>query len=145
MAIDVTVDIEISRPRDEVVAFTLEPSNDPAWIGGVVDSEKLTDGPMELGARVRRTAKFLGRCIDYVTEVVEYDPGRLLVMRAIEGPFAMIVSYGFEDAGEGTRVSVRNQGEATGFFKLAAPLLAKAMKRSVGGDVKRLKKILESA
>ena len=40
-------------------------------------------------------ATFLDRRIEYVLEVVEYDPKTLLAMRSVKGPFPMEVTYEF--------------------------------------------------
>jgi hypothetical protein len=39
---------------------------------------------------------------------------------------------------------LRNRGEPTGFSKIAAPVMAKAMRRANRKDLQRIKKILES-
>jgi hypothetical protein len=39
---------------------------------------------------------------------------------------------------------LRNRGEPTGFSKLAAPIIGKAMRRANRKDLERLKKILEA-
>ena len=49
-----------------------------------------------------------------------------------------------ESAELGTLAKIRVQGEASGFFKLASPLLSQAVKRSIGKDLKNLKKIMEA-
>lgn len=43
--------------------------NDPAWIGGISESELLGDPPIAVGSRVRRVASFLGRRIEYGARV----------------------------------------------------------------------------
>lgn len=140
---DVVNRIEIRRPRADVSAFVEEPANDTRWIGGIAKVEALTPPPFGKGTRVRRVAHFMGREIEYVLEVEEHQPGRVVAMRSVKGPFPMQVTYRFEDAGEGTAVEVRNQGEATGFFRLAAPLMAGMVSKNVQGDLERLKAALE--
>ena len=81
MAVDVTVDIVIDRPRDDVTAYAMNPDNDPVWISGIQRARMLTEPPLATGTRVERLAAFLGKRIEYVLEVVEYDPHHLLVMR----------------------------------------------------------------
>ena len=129
MSIDVTAEIEIGLPRVEVAIYATDASNDPLWIGGVVESGVLSDGPVRQGTCMARVAKFLGKRIEYVNEVIEYDPGVRLVMKSVSGPFPMTVSYEFE--------------EAEGFFKLAAPVLARFVKRSITRDLETLKGLLE--
>ena len=55
----------------------------------------------------------------------------------------MTVTYEFEDADGGTRVRIRTEGDASGFYRIAGPLLARAVKRGVEGDLARLKALLE--
>ena len=65
-------------------------------------------------------------------------------MRTAEGPFAMETTYRWSDEGSGaTHMSLRNRGEPRGFSKLAAPLMAAAMRRANLKDLARLKSILE--
>jgi len=68
------------------------------------------------------------------------------VMRTSEGPFPMETTYLFDDApGGGTRMTLRNRGEPSGFSRLGAPVLARAMRRANRKDLARLKEILETA
>ena len=45
---------------------------------------------------------------------------------------------------EATLARIRIQGDATGFFRLAAPLLAAQVRRSITRDVNNLKRVLEA-
>ena len=66
-------------------------------------------------------------------------------MRTADGPFAMETIYTWDDTPHGsTRMTLRNRGEPTGFAKIAAPIMAKAMRRANRKDLKRIKEILES-
>ena len=145
MSIDVTAETVIGRPRGEVAGYAMEPDNDPTWIGGIVEAQRLTEGPIGEGTRVARVAKFLGKRIKYVNEVVEYDAQGLLVMRSVSGPFPMQIRYEFEERGAGgTLARIRVQGEGKRFFRVWDPLLARMVKRSVSKDLKRLKRLMES-
>ena len=140
---DVTAEIKIGRERGEVATYATDISNDPLWIGGVVEATVLTDGPVRQGTRAARVAKFLGRRIEYVNEVIEYDPGVRLVMKSVTGPFPMTVSYEFEEAEGGTLARIHVRGEAEGFFKLAAPVLGRFVRKSIMRDLETLKALLE--
>jgi hypothetical protein len=41
-------------------------------------------------------------------------------------------------------MTLRNRGEPTGFSRLAAPIMARAMRRANHNDLRQLKRILES-
>ena len=145
MAVNVQVEVVINRSRNDVASYAMEPSNDPIWISGIVESKALTEPPLGSGTQVERVAKFLGKRIEYVLEVVEYDPESLLVMKSVKGPFPMEVSYRFQDTPGGTLARINVQGEAGGFYtKIAGPVMSRAVKRSITKDLKMLKQLLES-
>jgi carbon monoxide dehydrogenase subunit G len=143
MGLDETAEIHISRPADEVAAYMFDPANDPTWIGGISEAAAIGATPVSVGSRVRRRASFLGRRIDYVMEVVSLDPHRRLAMHAVEAPMPMDVTYEVEPAPDGAVARVRVQGDAGGLYRLAGPLVSAQVGRSIDGDVKRLKELLE--
>src|SRR3954453_7185334 len=113
MGVDISAETVIRHPREQVAAFAADPANDPVWIGGVQSAELVDgDGAVGVGTKVRRRAKFLGRSIEYVNEIVELRPGVVLRMRSVEGPFPMRVDYAWADEDGGTRMSIRVRGEA---------------------------------
>lgn len=143
--VDVRREAVIRRPVDEVAAYAADPSNAPAWYANIRSVTWETDLPLAVGSRVRFQARFLGRDLEYSYEVVEHDPGRRLVMRTAQGPFPMETTYLWEPVGENaTRMTLRNRGEPAGFSKLAAPLMAPAMRRANTKDLAALRRILEA-
>jgi uncharacterized membrane protein len=142
---DVTVEVRIDRPREEVAAYASDWRNDREWIGALTDVELVTEPPFGVGSQVRRVGSFLGRRVEYVNEVVALDPGRRLVMRSIRAPFPMTVTYEFDDANGGTTMRIRAEGDASGFYRVAGPLLSRAVKKGVARDLATLKAKLDSS
>ena len=86
-----------------------------------------------------------GRRLAYTCELVEVVPGERVVMSTAQGPFPMTTTYLWEDTSSGgTRMTLRNAGEPSGFSKVGAPMMASAMRRANRKDLERLKEILES-
>lgn len=143
MAVDVVTEIEIGRPREEVAAFAADPSNAAAWYENIESVAWETAPPPRVGSRVAFVARFLGRRLAYTYEIRELVPGERLVMSTADGPFPMETTYAFEDAGVGTRMTLRNRGEPAGFAKVGAPLMERSMRRANQADLRRIKEILE--
>jgi hypothetical protein len=142
VAIDTRAVIAVARSREEVAAYLRDPANDPRWIGGLRSARLVTAPPVGVGSQVERVASFLGRRIEYVNEITELT-GTRLAMRSVRSPFPMRVTYGFDDTGAATEVSVRVEGDASRLYRLADPLLAWLVRRSVRRDLRALKRALE--
>ena len=146
MPVDVATEIEIARPRAAVAAYAIDPDNATAWYVNIKAVEWQTERPLAVGSRVAFVARFLGRRLAYTYEVRQLVPGARFVMSTAEGPFPMETTYAWADtASGGTRMTLRNRGEPAGFSRIAAPLLASAMRRANRKDLCRLKAILETA
>ena len=144
MPVDVLSESEINRPRAEVASYAAAPDNASAWYENIERVEWRTEPRLAVGSRIAFVARFLGRRLEYTYEIREHVAGERLVMSTAEGPFPMETTYTWEDAGPGrTRMTLRNRGEPAGFSRIAAPMLATAMRRANRRDLARLKEILE--
>jgi len=146
VAVDVSTQIEIARPRAEVAAYAGNPDNAPEWYVNIKSVEWQTQPPLRVGSRIAFVAQFLGRRLAYTYELVALVPGERLVMRTAQGPFPMETTYTWASSGPAsTRMTLRNRGEPAGFSKLMAPLMAPAMRRANRNDLARLKHLLEAS
>lgn len=145
MSVDVLVETAIRCSPAEVSAYAGDPGNAPTWYANIRSVEWRTEPPVRVGSRMDFVAQFLGRRLAYTYEVVEWVPGERLVMRTADGPFPMETTYTWELAGEGgTRMTLRNRGNPSGFSRVAAPVMERAMRRATTKDLARLKQILEA-
>ena len=146
MGVDVETSIEIDAARDRVAAFASDPENAPRWYVNISSVEWETPPPATVGSRIAFVAHFLGRRIAYTYEVRELVDAERFVMSTAEGPFPMKTTYTWADSRVGgTRMTLRNQGEPSGFGQLAAPVMAAAMRRANRKDLQALKSLLEDA
>jgi hypothetical protein len=141
--VDVVTSTVINRPVADVAAYASDPTNAPRWYVNIKSVEWKTAPPARVGSRVAFLAEFLGRKIAYTYEIVELTP-QSMVMRTAEGPFPMETSYTWEPADGGTRMTLRNHGTPSGFSSLAAPFMARAMRRANEKDLAALKQLLEA-
>jgi Polyketide cyclase / dehydrase and lipid transport len=147
MAIDVVARQDINAPPAAVASVQFDPKRDPEWIGGVDRVELVTDPPTTVGSKVRRIGGFMGRPIEWLMRVEAYEPERHVGMHALEAPFPMDVDYRLEpiDGDRRTRASIRIRGSAAGMYgAMPGPLMRWMVRRSVQGDLKRLKRLVES-
>jgi uncharacterized protein YndB with AHSA1/START domain len=143
--VDVDTEIEIDRPRAEVAAYASDPDNATSWYENIESVEWETGPPYRVGSRTVFVARFLGRRLAYTYEARELVPGEKLVMSTEQGPFPMETTYTWEDtASGGTRMTLRNRGEPSGFASVAAPIMARAIRRANRKDLARLKSLLEA-
>ncbi|GAA1977199.1 SRPBCC family protein [Terrabacter lapilli] len=146
MGVDVETSIEIDAARDRVAAFASDPENAPRWYVNISSVEWETPPPATVGSRIAFVAHFLGRRIAYTYEVRELVDAERFVMSTAEGPFPMKTTYTWADTRiGGTRMTLRNEGEPSGFGQLAAPVMAAAMRRANRKDLQALKSLLEDA
>jgi uncharacterized membrane protein len=145
MPIDVQTEIEITRPREEVAAYAADIDNTINWYENIKAVEWQTPRPLTVGSRIAFVADFLGRRLAYTYEIRELVPSERLTMRTAQGPFPMETTYTWADAAPGaTRMTLRNRGEPAGFKRIAAPMMARAMRRANRKDLERLRQILEA-
>jgi hypothetical protein len=122
----------------------MNPDHAPEWYVNIHSAEWKTSKPISMGSQIAFKAKFLGRELAYIYEIMEYEPGEKLVMRTAQGPFPMETTYTFESLGEDvTKMSLRNAGQPTGFSKVFSPFMATMMRRANMKDLKKIKSILE--
>jgi uncharacterized protein YndB with AHSA1/START domain len=144
VAVDVVTEVEIARSRNRVASYAGNPENAPAWYVNIESVEWQTSPAVAVGSKIAFVAHFLGRRLAYTYEIVDFSPGRRLVMRTADGPFPMETTYTWETTSvRHTRMTLRNRGTPTGFGALAAPFMAMAMRRANKKDLARLKAILE--
>lgn len=141
--VDVQVETVIDRRPAEVAAYAGDPANAPEWYANIRSVDWQTPPPVAVGSRMAFVAQFLGRRLAYTYEVVELTPERL-VMRTADAPFPMETTYTWSAAGEGTRMTLRNRGTPSGFARVGAPVMERAMRRATTKDLERLKALLES-
>ncbi|MFE8946016.1 SRPBCC family protein [Streptomyces sp. NPDC002076] len=145
MTIDETAERVIGLPPERVAAYAMDWRHDPEWTQGIRTAELTGQAPtggFGVGAEVTRTAHFLGRRIDYVLRVAAYDPPRLLDMVSVAGPMPMHVTYSFDAHPQGTLARIRVRGDAGPLYRLAAPVMARKVRSSIGKDLRDLERLL---
>jgi uncharacterized protein YndB with AHSA1/START domain len=144
MPVDVVTETTIDAPLEDVASYAADPSNAPEWYANITSADWKTPPPLQRGSRISFVARFMGRRLEYTYEVIDFVPNDRLVMRTFQGPFPMETTYTWQAAADGeTRMALRNRGEPSGFSKVAAPVMAAAIRRANEKDLQNLRSLLE--
>lgn len=142
--VKVEASVDIDRPIDEVFAYVADPATTPEWSSISLEATLEGAGPVGVGSRIRGIGKILGRRVESTSEVTLYVPPTRLAMRAVSGPGHFELERRLEPIGEGTRYHATMVVDSGGFFRLADPIVAALMKRTVETDLQTLKALLEA-
>jgi len=145
MAIREEHTVVIERPVEEVFAFATDPNNDTLWQSTSLETEQTSEGPVGVGTTFLNTTKFLGRRIESTYEITENEPPHKQCIRITSGPIPGSGCYLFEPTDDGsTRFTQTFEAEVGGFFRLAEPLVGRAIRRQQEVDMATLKDLLEA-
>ncbi len=142
--IRISHELVVRRPVEVVFPYASNLENMPQW-GTSLAVEKLTEGPIGVGTRYREQAAFRGRRMELPDEVVAYEPNRTFAVHTASRMLDSTTTTTFEPIGEGTtRLTYRVEARPFGLVRLAAPLIARGIKRQFVADLANLKRILEA-
>jgi uncharacterized membrane protein len=137
--------IMIERPIEEAFAVLANLENDVKWHSAFVEVRNTSGGSLGVGARFLVFEGLRGRrtpATEY--EVTEYEPNRVAAWKTVSGPLQLRFWRTFERVDGGTRFAVRYEGAPRGFLTLAWPLITRVAKRQQGGDMRKLKELMEA-
>ena len=137
--------VEIGAPPEDVFPWLADSERRCRWMGALVESEPLTEGPAERGSRYRDVFEDLGQRIVLEAELVEVDEPHELVVHLTADAFEATITQRLDAANGGTRLSAAIE---TTYTKLAGRVLAGVVTRhaqkQLEADLVRLKELVES-
>ncbi|MGO8767892.1 MAG: SRPBCC family protein [Mycobacterium sp.] len=139
--------IVVNADRDTVWKVLSDPDRYPGFLPHLERWERLTEGPVRVGARYTVLWKIGSIPVGGVAEVVEYDPARDLAWINITG-VTQRGRFRLRDAGSGrTRVTFRlaysSEGGLPGL--IADRVAAFWVGRSLDESLKNLRRLVESS
>jgi carbon monoxide dehydrogenase subunit G len=105
-----------------------------------------TEPPIAVGSRYDQTARFLGKDVRTSFEVTVIKPGRSITISSLPGSsFPIRITREVEPLGpRHTRVRETAEGDSSGFYRLAEPVMRPMVRRNIAKAYRRLKQLLES-
>jgi uncharacterized protein YndB with AHSA1/START domain len=136
----------IAAAPDRVFPWLADSERRCEWMGALVESEPLTEGPPRKGARYRDVFQDHGQRIELEAELVEFDAPHALVVGLVSDAFESTIRQRLdEEEGGATRLTA---AIATTYTALAARLFAGVVTRhaqkQLEADLARLKELVES-
>jgi len=135
--------IVVYLPSQQVFAYISDFENNLYWQSGMVECKFTSPSRFGLGATYTQVAKFLGRQVRSTFEVVGYEAGHLVKAASTSGSFPITITRIVEPGEGGCIVTAIVEGDSSGYFKLAEPVMARLVQRSMEADYARLKLLLE--
>ena len=135
--------VEIPQPPAAVFPWLLEEDNVPRWTGHLTAYERLDDGEMGTGSRVRQVLDISGRTIDVELEVTAYEPATGAQTRFSTNGIEVVSTYALEAAGAGTRLTQSIEAKPGGLTaRLLVPVVQPRLEQKLTEDLERLRETL---
>jgi carbon monoxide dehydrogenase subunit G len=132
--------VEIARPPADVFPWLLEEDKVPRWTGHLERYERIGDGPLGRGAKLRQVLDISGRTIDVTLEVTAYEPPSGAQTSFSTNGIEVVSSYALEAAGPGTRLTQSVEAKPSGLTaRMLVPVIQPRLEQKLTEDLERLR------
>lgn len=114
--------ILIDRPADVVWDWVVNPANMPLWVHDVDEPGNWIDeGSASAGSKYRIDYKYGRKTNEIIFEVLDADRGNSFIVNTVEGPYPILVEYGFDSTndGSGTNLTINMNARSDSAFTAA--------------------------
>ena len=136
--------VEIERPAAAIFPYLVSADERLRWMGVLVASEQLTEGPPALGSRFRDVFEDQGHRIRVEAEIVAWEPNRRLATRLRGSAFEATATTRLDERDGLTRLATEIE---TDYQSLAVRLMAGVVTRHaqnrLEADLAALKELVE--
>jgi uncharacterized protein YndB with AHSA1/START domain len=134
--------VMIARPIEDVFAFLSDLENVPKWNYAIVETRKVSAGPVGVGTVYHQVRSVPSRSEERL-EITTYTPPRQLAIQGQLGPFRSRLFYALDATPEGTRVTNTVEVELRGPGRLLARVAVPRVREAVAANLRKLKELLE--
>ena len=117
-------DIVINRPPEEVFDVVADTTKEPQYNPRMHHAEQITNGPISVGTRFHAQTAGMGRPVDMVIEIIDYQRPHTLSSTTHSTSMDVHGTLTFDPDREGTRMRWSWDLEPDGVLKLLGPLIA---------------------
>jgi uncharacterized membrane protein len=142
--VNVSTEIIINLPKEQVAEFVSDPANAPSWCTHIKSVEWNNDEPLRAGTKLVFNEQIMRRYKQQLYEVVEIIPGQKMTMKSRNNNMRMETTVAWQALNENTTcMTVCNRGIPVSFSKSIAPFLKMAIRKASRRNLKQLKRMLE--
>ena len=135
--------ISVPKPPAEVFAWLLDEDKVPRWTGRLQAYERLGDGPLGPGSKMRQVLTVGGQPLDLVLAITRYEPPGFAESRFSTNGLDVVTTYTLREAGGGTELTQSLEGKASGFkARLLVPVVQPKLESKLTEDLERLRELL---
>ena len=134
--------VVITRPIEEVFAFLSDLENVPKWNYAIVETRKVSEGPVGQGTVYRQVRSVPNRSEERL-EVTALTPPSHLEIQGQLGPFPSRLSYSLDALPEGTRVTNSVELELRGPGRVLGRVAVPRVRDAVATNLRKLKELLD--
>ena len=121
--------ITVATPLELAFRYISDFSNIEQWDPGVIESEKISQGPLAVGGEFRVIVKAGLSTTTMKYLVTDFDPPRRIVLEGSGGAINAVDTIEFSETEQGTRIDYRADIHLTGLAGVAEPFLGFALER----------------
>jgi hypothetical protein len=136
--------VVINKPTDLVFGIVSNLENMAKYEGLAMSGRKASEGPIGLGTRFEINGRMMFGKMHATVEITEWRPGAGFTITTRTSPVPVETRYEFAPAEGGTRLTVTDDTQLGGIFKLLEPLLSRYTKQRFQTDMNNMKRYLES-
>ena len=131
--------VTLPRPADEVFPWLFDEDKVPQWTSGLEAYERLGDGPLAVGSRIRQSLLVSGQRLSFELEVVRLEPPRAAESRFEAQGFQARNLYSLAGTDGQTRLTQAIEAKVGSFSaRLLAPIIEPRLQEKLERDLAAL-------
>ena len=141
-----TTGTTIAAPAEKVWVYLTVKEKLPLWIEGLKSSTPVTTDGLRVGAKSVETIEKNGQLFNMESEIVRLEAPRAMEIRFVMAGAGIVeAKYELTVNGSQTRVSLREDVQSQGWFRLFAPFIGTEIQKMLDTDMGNLKRVAEAA
>jgi uncharacterized protein YndB with AHSA1/START domain len=143
MAINIEIVETLNHPAEKVFAALTDIQHHPAWMEEVQSITRPPQMPLGVGATYQQSARFNGRDVLIDTEVIAFEPNRLLKLKST-GTMPTVTTWKLTPDGNDTLLHFAFDGEPGDLYDMISAGMEGAIKRGFQAQLQKLKAVIDS-